>query len=210
MYKKIPRRLRYVQKDSEKITVCTKRFREDYGIYYHQERGSHDDDDDDDDFISWWQRSSTSWYRRSSIGAFILSPDDDVHLSVRSSYLLMTTFICRGVHLSISSWRRSLSLNVFRYTIDEVPHRGSSCWTRCSHQRLHLNGSFERRPFFFVCCCRWCGFAVGSLCLRRFCFLLGLALCCWCSFFERGFQEDSSGSSRINNCNVFSTTSSLS
>jgi hypothetical protein len=52
MYQKIPRRLRHVSKDSEKITVCIKRFREDYGMYYHQERGSHDDDDDDDDFIS--------------------------------------------------------------------------------------------------------------------------------------------------------------
>jgi hypothetical protein len=36
------------QKDSEMITVCIKRFREDYGMYYDQERCSHDDDADDD------------------------------------------------------------------------------------------------------------------------------------------------------------------
>ncbi len=136
---------------------------------------------------------NSSWWRRSSIGAFILTPpDDDVHLSVRSS---------------ISWWRRS-SHDWSR------SHRGSSFWTRCSHQRLHLNGSFERQPFFCL-----------LLSLLRFCCWLALLaavlffgwfVSCYAWRFAAaadvlrtrlpgGLPQEAQD--LINNCNVFSTTS---
>jgi hypothetical protein len=100
MYQKIPRRLRYVQKDSEKITVCPKRFREDYGMSKKIPRR-----------LRYVLSSGTMFLRRRR----------------RRRHLMMATFICFmiptfiyrcvhpiswwDVHLSvrssISRWRRS-------------------------------------------------------------------------------------------------------
>ncbi len=181
--KKIPRRLRFVLSSGTMFPWWRRRRRRLHlmmatFIYFMMPT-----------FIYRCVHPNSSWWRRSSIGAFILTPpDDDVHLSVRSSCLLMTTFICRCVHLSPDD---DVPLTIDHVPIGDrhfervVPINGY-IWTEAS------NGSPS-----FVCCCRCCGFAVGSLCLRRFCFLVGLflatpgALLLLLMFFERGFQEDS-------------------
>lgn len=112
----------------------------------------------------------------SSIGAFILSPNDDVHQSVRSS---------------ISWWRRSSHWTSFRYTMFAFPSG-----IVVLNALFPSTATFERKLWTeahsFVCCCRCCGLLLASLCLRRFCFLLGPgALLLLLMFFEPGFQEDS-------------------
>lgn len=118
-----------------------------------------------------------------------------VHLSVRSSYLLIDD-VHQSVRSSISWSRRSSNWTSF-VTRCLRSHLGSSSWTRCSHQRLHLNGSFERKRFLLfvvvvVAVCCWLRFACGGFVLSLVCFLLGPgALLLLLMFFEPGFQEDS-------------------
>ncbi len=137
MYKKIPRRLRYVQKDSEKITVF---------IIIRNEV----------------PMTTTTTTTSSRDGNVHLPHDTDVHLSVRSSCLLMTTFICRCVH-PISWWRRS-SVGAFIYLShhDDVPSHWTSFVTRLMkfpigdrhvERVVPINGyiwteALNRKPFF--------------------------------------------------------------
>ncbi len=121
-----------------------------------------------------------SWWRRSSVGAFI--------------YLTMTTF---------------LSLNIFRYTIMTFP-----LGIVVLNALFPSTATFERKlwteALLLFCCCRRCGlllarFACGGFVFGWFCFLALCCSCCLCSSNE-AYRITPSGSSRINNCNVFSTT----